>query len=116
MNRADVRLIAITPDIKALSWYDSNIRMMEEQWQNNEAVTIKAFNKTRASAPLDDIQRIIGEVPYYLPYSNEVEEQLYTGTMGDLSLHSKTGRQYLGVLRSISDEIVDLLNPGKKAE
>ena len=116
MNRADVRLVAISPDVKALSWYDSNIRMMEEQWQNNDAVTIKAFNKTKASAPLDDIQRIIGEVSYYIPYCNEVEEQLYTGTMADLSMHSKTGRQYLGVLRSLTDEIVELLNNGPKAE
>lgn len=111
MNRADVRLVAITPDVKALSWYDSNIRMMAEQWQNKDAVTIRLFNKTRATAPLAEIEHIIGEVPYYVPFSNEVEEQLFTGTMDNINMHSKTGKQYVSVITTLAKEITSLLQP-----
>lgn len=105
MSTADVRLIAITPDIKGLSWYDSNIRMMEEAWRNVDAHTIRVFNKAHANAPLAEIEQIIGEVPYYLPFSNEIEEQLSTGSMGDITPVQKTAQKYMDVLKSLVDEI-----------
>lgn len=109
MSSADVRLITLTPDIKGLSWYDSNIRMMEETWKSNDAKTIRVFNKARANAPLAEIEQIIGEVPYYLPFSNEVEEQLATGSMSDITPRQKVAQKYMSVLNSIVDEIAELL-------
>lgn len=109
MSSADVRLITLTPDIKGLSWYDSNIRMMEETWKSNDAKTIRVFNKARANAPLAEIEQIIGEVPYYLPFSNEVEEQLSTGSMSDVTPRQKVAQKYMSVLNSIVDEISELL-------
>jgi MinD-like ATPase involved in chromosome partitioning or flagellar assembly len=109
MSSADVRLITLTPDIKGLSWYDSNIRMMEETWKSNDAKTIRVFNKARANAPLAEIEQIIGEVPYYLPFSNEVEEQLSTGSMSDVTPRQKVAQKYMNVLNSIVDEISELL-------
>lgn len=110
MSAADVRVIAITPDIKGLSWYDSNIRMMEESWKANEARTIRVFNKAHAHAPLTEIEQIIGEVPYYLPFSHDIEEQMSTGAMSDLSPGThKATQQYIGVLKSLASEIASFL-------
>jgi MinD-like ATPase involved in chromosome partitioning or flagellar assembly len=106
MSRADIRIINVTPDIKGLSWYDSNIRMMEEAWKNNQAHTIKVLNKTYAQAPLAEMEQIIGEVPYYLPLSSEIEEQLSTGDMDDITPTTKLGQQYFNVLQSIANEIL----------
>ena len=105
MSIADVRIINVTPDIKGLSWYDSNIRMMEESWRSNETHTIRVFNKARSNAPLSDIEQIIGEVPYYLPFSYEIEEQMSTGSMSDLTPVQKTARQYIDILKSLVDEV-----------
>lgn len=111
MSAADVRIIAVTPDIKGLSWYDSNIRMMEESWKSNEARTIRVFNKTRSNAPLSEIEQIIGEVPYYLPFSYDIEEQMSTGAMSDLTpgLGQKSAQQYIEVLKSLVDEVASFL-------
>lgn len=111
MSAADVRIIAVTPDIKGLSWYDSNIRMMEESWKSNETHTIRVFNKTRSNAPLTEIEQIIGEVPYFLPFSYDIEEQMSTGTMSDLTpgLGQKAAQQYIDVLRSLATEVISFL-------
>jgi MinD-like ATPase involved in chromosome partitioning or flagellar assembly len=113
MSAADVRIIAVTPDIKGLSWYDSNIRMMEESWKSNNAHTIRVFNKTRANAPLTEIEQIIGEVPYYLPFSYDVEEQMSTGSMSDItpSFAQKSAQKYMEVLSSLVGEIESFM-PG----
>lgn len=111
MSSADVRLIALTPDIKGLSWYDSNIRMMEESWKSNDAQTIRIFNKARHNAPLSEIEQIIGEVPYYLPFSHDIEEQMSTGSMSDITpgMGRKVAQQYMDVLKSLVNEIEALL-------
>lgn len=107
MSTADTRIIAISPDLKGLSWYDSNIKMMEEAWKNSDAHTIKVFNKTYTQAPLTEIEQIIGDVAYYLPLSNEIEEQMHTGTMDDLSPNQSSAKKYTSIVQSIVNEILE---------
>ena len=101
MSSADIRIVTLTPDIKGLSWYDSNIRMLEESWKNLDAHVIRVLNKTHPTAPLAEIEQTVGTIPYYLPFSVEIEEQMNTGTLPDITLNTAPGKQYMGVVQSL---------------
>lgn len=102
---ADERIVAITPDVKGVSWYDSNVRMFEENWTNNSMSILKIFNKARMIAPVADIEKAIGSVEYYLPHDTYIERELFAGTMGGEDSR-KNARQYTHVVDAIATELL----------
>lgn len=100
-----IRIIAVTPDLRGLSWYDSNVRMMEEAWMNNNQPVIKVFNQVHITAPVTDIENIIGTVDYYLPYDADLRREMYTGILGE-NKSRKTAKKYSKVIDSIASRIL----------
>ncbi|MBQ0109466.1 MAG: hypothetical protein KBS44_04230 [Clostridiales bacterium] len=101
---ADVRIVTMTPDLRGLSWYDANVRMVEENWANNGKTVIKTFNKVRLDAPVADLEKIIGTAEYYLPFDVNIQRELFAGTLGGEG-HRKNSRQYTRVVDSIANDI-----------
>lgn len=102
---ADERIIALTPDLRGLSWYDTNVRMMEENWKNNDKSIIKAFNQTQITAPVVDIEDAIGSVQYYLPYDRDIHKEMLNGTLGGEG-HRKYSRKYTRVVDTIAGDLL----------
>ncbi len=105
MSVADLILVTLTPDVKGLSWYDANIKMMAEGWSHTEKPVIKVLSQVVPSSPVAQMEHILGKFDFYLPYSDEIAEQMYTGTMPSTSAVQKNGRKYLDIVRSIADSI-----------
>lgn len=107
LGLADLRIVGITPDIRGLSWYDSNVRMMEEEWLNNKLETIKIFNKVVNNSPADEIENIIGTVKYYFPYCPDIEDEMCAGEMGSRE-YRKKAKKYARVLDTMMSQIQEL--------
>lgn len=105
ISAADVRIITLTPDLKGLSWYDSNIKMMEENWKDSEATILKVFNKVYNKSPISEIEAIIGNGNYYLPESTEIEEQMHTGSMDSLNGRQSSAKKFISILKTMADDI-----------
>lgn len=105
-NSADVILLNLSPDIKALSWYDTNVRMLEEGWSVRPGITVKKiFNKALPISPVDEIEKITGTIDYCLPFNMEIAEQIYNGTLGSSS--NPGSREYAQVIRSMATELIE---------
>lgn len=97
LSSAEMRIVAITPDVRGLAWYDANVRMMDEEWRNNKKSLIKAFNKVRPTSPANEVENIIGTVRYYLPNSPALEDEVFTGELGGTD-YRKTAKKYAKVV------------------
>lgn len=104
-NSADVVLAVMTPDIKALSWYDSNVRMLEENWANGEKTElIRVLNKVTDVSPAEELEEAMGPVKYLLPHSIDIADEIYTGELGTDN-YRKKARYYAAVIDTIADDI-----------
>ena len=99
------RLIALSPDLRGLSWYDANVKMMEESWNNEGISYTRILNQTHITSPTADMENAIGKVSYYLPYDNEIRKELLTGTLGT-EAHRTAARKYTRVVDSIANDIL----------
>lgn len=104
-NSADAVLLSLTPDIKALSWFDATVRMFGDGWESGRAPVIKKlFNKALPVSPVDEIEKVTGTADYCLPFSMEIAGQLCSGKLGDPSCPG--GRDYAGVIRTVASDLV----------
>lgn len=108
MSVADIVIVALTPDVKGLSWFDANIKMMDEGWSHVNKPVLKALSQVFPSSPVTEMEHILGKCDFYLPYSPEISEQMYTGEMASTSANSKSARKYLDVVRSIANVAADI--------
>lgn len=104
-NMSDERVVAISPDLRGLSWYDSNVKMMEENWNANKLGYIRCFNQVHSTAPVSDIEEAIGTVSYYLPYDTELRRELYNGTLST-EAHRSNAREYTRVVDSLAQTLM----------
>lgn len=104
LDVADAKIICLTPDLRGLSWYEANVPMLKEKWENQETSVITTFSKVKINSPADALERALGNIKYYFPYYEEIEEELYIGTMGSEKYkgHSK---KYGQIIKTLCEEI-----------
>lgn len=97
LGQAELRVVGLTPDVRGLAWYDSNVRMMEEEWINNKLATLKLFNKVMGDSPTEEMESIVGTVQYYLPYNSDIANEVCTGEMGSRE-YRKKAKKYAKII------------------
>ena len=106
IDMADVRVIVMSPDLRGLSWHDSNVRMFEEKWKNNKMKTIKVLNKTKITSPVSELEDAVGTISFCLPYTPEIENETNEGIIGDIEHHTSSTR-YNRVMDSLAYAITN---------
>ncbi len=104
LGQAELRIVGITPDVRGLAWYDSNVRMMEEEWINNKLATVKLFNQVKTNSPANEVENVIGTVQYYLPYSAEIEDEVCTGEMGTRE-YKRKAKKYAKIIDTMVSQM-----------
>lgn len=106
LDVADAKVICLTPDLRGLAWYESNVPMLKEKWTQQGTNVITAFSKVKVNSPADALEKALGNINYYFPYYEEIEEELYIGTMGSEKYkgHSK---KYGQIIKTICEEITE---------
>ena len=104
LDVADVKILSISPDLRGLSWHNSNYKMVHEKWANTNSTVIKVLNKVRASSPAEAIEKAVGNVQYYLPYHDEIADELYSGVTASIKYTKKTGK-YGQAMTSLADRL-----------
>lgn len=105
LDNCDEMIVGITPDARGLAWYTANYEMLKDGWEAKGQSTYKLFNKVKITAPTSDMERLIGTVDYYLPFSATIEEECYRGAMGEQTYRRKA-RKYAKIIDNIVDEIM----------
>lgn len=106
LTSADAVIVAFTPDVKGMSWYDANVKMFEENWKDNKKLVIRAFNQATITSPTSNIENILGTMEYYLPYDRALKEELYSGNLGSNS-YKQNARNYANVVDTMREQLVD---------
>jgi MinD-like ATPase involved in chromosome partitioning or flagellar assembly len=115
LDLADTKIINMTPDLRGLSWYNSNVMMLKEKWQAQGSHVLKAFNKVKIISPADAMERVLGNIDFYLPYYEEMEEELYNGTIGEDKYKGRS-KKYGQVINTIVNEIIEFNTPKMSEE
>ena len=103
---SDVKIINMTPDLRGLAWYEANVMMLKDKWASQHAEVIKVFNKINLNAPVDAIEKVIGSGDFFLPFSYEIEEELYNGTMAQKG-YKGSGKKYGAVIDSLYNHLAE---------
>lgn len=106
LEKAHERLIIITPDVRGLSWYESNVRPMEDAWENNGLSMTRAFCQVTRSSPAEAVESVIGTAEFMIPYSSYIDEELYSGTLGGDGIYSHA-KLYSQVIEGIAVKFQD---------
>ena len=100
VDTSTVKIINMTPDLRGLAWYEANVMMLKDKWASQHSEVIKVFNKINLNAPVDAIEKVIGTGDFFLPFSYEIEEELYNGTIANKG-YKGTGKKYGTVINSL---------------
>ena len=106
LEKADERVIVLTPDVKALSWYESNVRPMEDAWSNSKLDTVRVFNKVTRKTPAEAIESVIGTAGFFLPYAPHLEEELYSGELSGDGIYSHS-RYFANVIEGLVQRLLE---------
>lgn len=109
LDVADTKLINLSPDIRGIAWYNANVMMLKEKWLSQNAQIYTIFNKVKINAPVDAVEKAIGTVDFYLPYADEIEEELYSGKIGEKYFKGQA-RNYGVVIKNIAESILDYMD------
>jgi len=104
IDKGDERVVVMTPDVKGLSWYESNVRPMQDGWENKGLSFIRTFNKVTRSTPAEAVESVTGSAGFYLPYTAYIDDELYSGTLGEDGIYTKA-KPFARVLESLASEI-----------
>jgi len=103
LELSDKVIRLISPDLKAISFYDSCLPMIAERKYNLQN-HIKVLSNVKSSMPKDHVANKYGGITLELPFSTEIETQYFEGALFD-RLSSKESHGYLNTL----DEILTLI-------
>lgn len=104
LDVADVKILTITPDLRGLAWYNSNYKMVQEKWANSNSNVIKILSKVRSTSPAEAVEKAIGDIQYYLPYNDDIADELYSGTTSHIK-YSKNSKKYGEVITSLAGSL-----------
>lgn len=107
LDVSDLKILSITPDLRGLAWYGSNVKMMSEKWESLFLKVFKVLNMVRPNAPAKAVEDAIGNVDYYLPYCDDIADELYNGTILTEKYIGKT-KKYGQLIDAITKDIVTL--------
>lgn len=100
LDSADIKILNLTPDLRGLSWYESNVMMLREKWESQNDKIIKVFNKVRPNSPTNSIESVIGAFGYHMPFCEEIDEELYNGTLGTINNRGRL-KYYNTILKTL---------------
>ena len=96
----DVAIQVYNPDIKSMVFYASCIN----QFLMIEGKAVKVLNTLDNDLylPMDEVQKKCGEIPFVIPYSRPLKQQMITGTLIE-KLHDS---KYLSAVDKITKAVV----------
>lgn len=98
-----VRLI--TPDLKAISFYDSCLPMITERKYNLQN-HIKVISNIKSMMPKDHVANRFGGVKLELPFITEIETQNFEGELFS-QLSEKNSDEYQNLIKDVISQIVE---------
>jgi MinD-like ATPase involved in chromosome partitioning or flagellar assembly len=103
LELSDKVIRLISPDLKAISFYDSCLPQLAERKYNLQN-HIKVLSNIKSAMPKDSISNKFGGVSLELLFTQEIEKQYFEGRLFD-ALQDKKSQLYVSTL----DEIVTLI-------
>ena len=96
----DVAVQVYNPDIKSMVFYASCIN----QFLMIEGKAVKVLNTLDNDLylPMDEVQKRCGDIPYVIPYSRAIKQQMITGTL----IEKVHDAKYLSVIDTIAKAVI----------
>ena len=99
LELADQVIRLISPDLKAISFYDSCLPQLAERKYNLQN-HIKVLSNVKYTMPKDSVANRFGGVSLEIPFTEEIEKQYLEGRLFD-SLVDKKSEDYVKVINEI---------------
>lgn len=115
LETADERLVVLSPDLRGISWYDSNVKPMLDAWDNHNMSTNRVLNGVTRKTPAEQVESSVGSCMAYLPFTLEIRDELYSGTLSEDGIYSKA-KNYASVIEGISKFYYDKYKLGEAKE
>lgn len=96
----DIAVQVYNPDIKSMVFYASCIN----QFLMIEGKAVKVLNTLDNDLylPMDEVQKRCGDIPYVIPYSRAIKQQMITGTL----IEKVHDAKYLSVIDTIAKAVI----------
>lgn len=114
LELSDQVIRLISPDLKAISFYDACLPMIAERKYNLQN-HIKVLSNVKSNMPKDHVANKYGGITLELPFSAEIETQYFEGALFD-RLTSKDSQGYLNTVEEVLTLIAEEVQSTPKAK
>jgi len=105
LELSDQVIRLITPDLKAISYYDSCLPLLGER-KYNVGKQLKIISNVKPEMPRDMVANKFGGIHLELKYSNELERQFFEARLFE-ELVEKKSKPYVGEVRKMVEIFID---------
>lgn len=114
LELSDQVIRLITPDLKAISYYDSNLPSLSERKYNLQS-HIKVLSNVKPEVPKDTVANKFGGIVFELKYQEEIERQWWEGLLFE-TLQQKKSQSYKKTLLEIQRTIIAVEEKKEKSK